>query len=175
MQNKQGKIYVFTGEGKGKTSAALGVSVRAALSGMRVVIVQWYKEKRWPIAEHKLGELSKLIEIYPLGEGFYELPSDHATEDEHKRAAKKALRQARGKLGEADLLVLDEVINAIGDGLVEEEEVLELIKQRGECHVILTGRGASKRLIEEADLVTECKKIKHPFDQGEMAVKGLDY
>ena len=170
-----GLIYLFTGEGKGKTSASLGVAVRAAITGMKVAIVQWYKEKRWPIAEHKIGEYIKNIEIYPLGSGFYQLPSDHATESEHKEAAVAAMKQAQDLLAKVDVLVLDEAINAVGDGLVSEEELLKLVANRGTTHVVLTGRGASKRMIEMADLVTECKKIKHPFDGGKMAVKGLDY
>jgi len=168
-------VYLFTGEGKGKTSAALGTVVRAALVGMRVVIIQWYKERRWPIAEHKLTEKLKNIQIYPMGEGFYRLPSDHATEKAHLAAAKEAWELAKEKIKETDVIVLDEVVNAIQDQLLEEREVLELLKNRGETHVILTGRGASKRLIEVADLVTECVKLKHPFDQGRMAVRGLDY
>lgn len=171
----KGLIYVFTGEGKGKTSAALGVAVRAALRGMRIGIVQWYKEKRWPIAEHKIGDKFENIQIFPLGSGFYQLPSDHATSVEHKQAAEAALTQARELVGRVDVLVLDEVINAIGDKLVMEEEVLKLIGERGKMHVILTGRGATKNIIEVADLVTECKKVKHPFDKGKMAVSGLDY
>lgn len=171
----KGLIYVFTGEGKGKTSAALGVAVRAALRGMKVGIVQWYKEKRWPIAEHKIGEKFDNIQIFPLGSGFYQLPSDHATVSEHKAAAEAALAQARELVGKVDVLILDEVINAIGDKLVEEEEIIKLVEEREAMHVILTGRGASQELIERADLVTECKKIKHPFDKGKMAVSGLDY
>ncbi|MBU2052366.1 cob(I)yrinic acid a,c-diamide adenosyltransferase, partial [Patescibacteria group bacterium] len=69
MNSKPGLVYVFTGDGKGKTSAALGVAVRAALSGLKVAIVQWYKEKRWSIAEHKIGKYIKNIRIYPLGSG----------------------------------------------------------------------------------------------------------
>lgn len=170
-----GLVYVFTGEGKGKTSAALGVAVRAALRGMKVGIVQWYKEKRWPIAEHKIGEKLENIQIFPLGSGFYQLPSDHATQSEHQQAAEAALAQARELVGKVDVLILDEVINAIGDGLVENKRVMELLSERGEMHVILTGRGAGQELIEVADLVTECKKIKHPFDKGKMAMAGLDY
>ena len=172
---QQGLIYIFTGEGKGKTSAALGVAVRAALRGMKVGIVQWYKEKRWPIAEHKIGEKLENIQIFPLGSGFYQLPSDHATEDEHKTAAEAALLQARELLDKVDVLIMDEVINAIGDKLIKEEEVLRLVGERGKTHIILTGRGASQGLITAADLVTECKKIKHPFDTGRTAVAGLDY
>ncbi len=172
---RDGLVYVFTGEGKGKTSAALGVAVRAALRGMKIGIVQWYKEKRWRIAEHKIGEKFENIQIFPLGSGFYQLPSDHATPDEHQQAAESALAQARELVGKVDVLVLDEVINAIGDKLVEEEEVIKLVEEREGMHVVMTGRGASERLIALADLVTECKKIKHPFDKGRMAVAGLDY
>lgn len=170
-----GLVYIFTGEGKGKTSAAIGVSVRAAITGMKVAIVQWYKEKRWPIAEHKLNEKFENIQIYPLGSGFYQLPSDHATEAEHREAAKAAISQAKELLKKVDLLVLDEVINAVGDKLIEEEEILKLVDSRGSTHVVLTGRGATQKLIEVADLVTECRKIKHPYDEGKLAVRGLDY
>ncbi|MFH1244678.1 MAG: cob(I)yrinic acid a,c-diamide adenosyltransferase [bacterium] len=171
----KGLIYVFTGEGKGKTSAALGLAVRAALRGMKVGIVQWYKEKRWPIAEHKIGEKLNNIQIFPLGSGFYQLPTDHASQSEHRQAARAALKQARELVGKVDVLILDEVINAIGDGLVESKGVMELLNNRGRMHVVLTGRGASKELIEMADLVTECKKIKHPYDSGRPAIAGLDY
>ncbi|MEI8232278.1 MAG: cob(I)yrinic acid a,c-diamide adenosyltransferase [bacterium] len=171
----KGLVYVFTGEGKGKTSSALGVSVRAALSGMRVGIVQWYKETRWPIAEHKIGEKLENIVIYPLGSGFYKLPSDHATPMEHKMAAAQALKQAEELFGKVEVLVLDEICNTIADDLLTEKEILELVAKRGEMHIILTGRGATDKIIEVADLVTECKKIKHPYDLGKLAVKGLDF
>ncbi len=170
-----GLVYVFTGEGKGKTSAAIGIAVRAALSGMRVAIVQWYKEKKWPIAEHKLGERFDNIKIYPLGSGFYQLPSDHASPDEHKIAAQAAYTKAKELMGKVDLLVLDEICNTVKDKLLAEKEILELIEKRGETHLVLTGRGATGVIIEMADLVTECKKIKHPYDSGKLAVRGLDY
>ena len=175
MSMKQGLIYVFTGAGKGKTSAALGVAVRAALSGMKVAIVQWYKEKRWPIAEHQIGKYIKNIKIYPLGSGFYKLPTDHATPTEHKHAAVAALKMAEEVLSKVDVLILDEVNNAVNDKLIDLNYLTELIKKRGKTHLILTGRGASGRVLEVADLVTEMKKIKHPFDKGQKAVKGLDF
>ena len=173
--NTKGLVYVFTGDGKGKTSAALGVAVRAAISGMKVAIVQWYKEKRWPIAEHQIGKFIKNIKIYPLGSGFYQLPTDHASPAEHRRAAEAALKMAEKLLGKVDGLVLDEVNNAVKDKLIDLNYLIKLIGKRGKTHLILTGRGASGRVLEGADLVTEMKKIKHPFDKGQKAVKGLDF
>ena len=171
----KGQVYVFTGNGKGKTSAALGVAVRAALSGMKVAIVQWYKEKRWPIAEHKIGDKFKNIKIYPLGTGFYKLPTDHASPPQHKLAAKAALKQAGKLMPKVDLLVLDEVNNAVVDELLTQASVTKLIRRRGPTHLILTGRGATKATIHLAGLVSEIKKVKHPFDKGKKAIKGLDY
>lgn len=173
MTINKGLVYVFTGDGKGKTSAALGVAVRAACNGMKVGWVSWYKEKRWPISEMKLK--FKNLQMYWLGEGFYKLPTDHATPDEHKRAAEAALKQAKKLLSKVDVLVLDEVNNAVRDKLIDLNYLSELIARRGKTHLILTGRGASGRVLEAADLVTEMKKIKHPFDKGLKAVKGLDY
>lgn len=170
-----GLVYVFTGDGKGKTSAGMWTAMRSALMGKKVGVVHWYKEAIWPTNDQKIAGVLPNLEIYMLGKGFFKLPTDHASEDEHKKAAEGALLKAEELLGEVDVLVLDEVINAIGDGLIEESRVLKLLKKRGETHVILTGRGASERLIEVADLVTEMKKVKHPFDKGKKAVKGLDY
>ena len=177
----KGMVYVFTGEGKGKTSAALGVAVRAVLSEMKVGWVAWYKEEAWPISEKELPsrinpEGKGSFEMYFMGEGFYKLPTDKATPKEHKKAAKKALKKADQLIKKMDVVVMDEVIKAISDGLVVEDEVVKAIEKRGKTHVILTGRGSTGIILEaKADLITECKKIKHPFDKGIKAVKGLDF
>lgn len=173
MKINSGLVYVFTGDGKGKTSAALGVAVRAASNGMKVGWVSWYKEKRWPISEMNLK--LKNLKMYWLGEGFYKLPTDHASPDEHKLAATAALKKAEELLGKVDVLVLDEVNNAVSDKLIDLNHLTSLIAKRGETYIILTGRGASGIILEGADLVTEMKKIKHPFDKGLKAVRGLDY
>jgi len=173
MNSKLGLVYVFTGDGKGKTSAALGVAVRAASNGMEVGWVSWYKEKKWPISEMNLK--LKNLKMYWLGEGFYKLPTDHASPKDHKDAAQNALKQAEKLIGKVDVLVLDEVNNAVHDKLINLIDLINLISKRGKTHLILTGRGASRRVLEGADLVTEMRKIKHPFDKGIKAVKGLDY
>jgi len=179
MSIKKGLIYVFTGEGKGKTSVALGVMVRAVCNDMKVGWVSWYKDKDWPISEKEFSarfNLMEQVEMYFMGEGFYKLPTDKATLKQHKQAAKKALGKALELLDKVDVLIMDEINNAICDGLVKERQVLELLEKRGKTHVILTGRGLTgSGPVKMADLVTECKKIKHPFDKGIKAVKGLDY
>jgi cob(I)alamin adenosyltransferase len=103
------------------------------------------------------------------------LPTDHSDESLHKSKAKAALLKAVELLSEVEVLVLDEVINAVTDNLIKEKKLLALLDKRGKTHVILTGRGASQLLIERADLVTEMKKVKHPFDGGVIAVEGLDF
>jgi len=162
-------VYVFTGDGKGKTSAALGIVVRALSHGMKVGWVSWYKEEKWGIGELRL---KGKIEMYFLGKGFYKLPTDKVTPKIHRQAAAAGLKQAEKLIKKVDVLVLDEVNNAVKDGLID---LIDLINLRKNTHLILTGRNANKKIIELADLVTECKKIKHPFDKGKKAVKGLDY
>ena len=167
---KQGLVYVFTGEGKGKTSAALGVAVRAVCSGMKVGWVSWYKEKVLATRLDLVG-----LEMYAMGKGFYKLPGDKVMPEEHKQAAAAALKQAEKLLKTVDVLVLDEVNNAVKDKLIDIKQLTNLINKRGKTHLILTGRGAARSLLAGADLVTEMKKIKHPFDKGIKAVRGLDY
>ena len=188
----RGLIYIFTGDGKGKTSAALGVAMRAVGQGKRTAMVQWYKEKRWKIGEHNLPLMLKRtneqtnkrtkkstgkFEIYPMGQGFYKLPTDHAAPRQHRQAAQEALKLARKLLclRPLFLLVLDESLNAANDKLISQISLIRLISQRGSTHIILTGRRAPKKLIALADLVTEMKNLKHPFASGRKAVLGLDY
>jgi cob(I)alamin adenosyltransferase len=101
---------------------------------------------------------------------------DTASEDEHVEAAEDGLRLAADSLlKQPFLLVMDEVLNAVSEGLVESKRVIELLGNRGDTHIILTGRGASGEMVQMVDLVTECKKVKHPYDEGKLAVRGLDF
>lgn len=181
MKLKKGLVYVFTGEGKGKTSAALGVVIRAVCNDMKAGWVSWYKEESWSISERKLPSIlkTKNLEMHFIGKGFYKLPTDKVTPGEHKKAAVIALEKAEELMSRVDVLILDEVVKAVADGLILEREVVRIVNKRGKTHLILTGRGATKgallKLLKEADLVTECKKVKHPFDKGIKAVKGLDF
>ncbi|KKT98539.1 MAG: Cob(I)yrinic acid a,c-diamide adenosyltransferase [Microgenomates group bacterium GW2011_GWA1_46_15] len=193
-----GLIYIFTGDGKGKTSAALGMLLRALTNGWSVGWVSWYKEKRWGINEHHLSEIlntsaKKRLLFFPMGKGFYlrsvqqhgavrtvraqsSVIVDDDTPAQHRRAAHEALEKVRALLLQhIDVLFLDEVCNAVHDKLLKESDVLELLKQRGKTHVVLTGRNASAGLKKVADLVSVIQKEKHPFDAGKLAVKGLDF
>jgi len=198
-RKEQGLVYVFTGEGKGKTSAAIGVGVRAALNGMKVGMVCWYKSKDWDVSEYRLPKKLSNFRVFPMGVGFritnhesrimgkrgkvIKIASltgggkvvDSVSESKHREAAGEALEKARALLGKVDVLILDEVNNAVSDGLIDLSALIDLISKRGTTHCILTGRGAHQKIIEKADLVTEMRKIKHPFDLGKKAVKGLDF
>jgi len=187
---KDGLVYVFTGEGKGKTSVALGVSTRSLLNGEHVIWIAFYKQESWGLSESKLKDKFSNLEMLFVGKGFRigkktapvgkkgHIVVDTASDEEHRHAAKEGLKLASKRLGQKPfLLVMDEVLNAVTEGLIESEEVLRLLSNRSETHVILTGRGgeSTRMILEGADLVTECKKIKHPYDRGELAVKGLDF
>ncbi len=185
MKSK-GMVYIFTGDGKGKTSAALGVGLRASLSGLKVAMVQWYKDPSWKVSEYGVNQQLKNFTIYPSGQGFFikdktaplttgQIAIDKTTPTAHLHAADQALLKAQELLPTVDVLILDEINNAISDKLIKLDQVLNLIKQHGSTHLILTGRNAHPKLIAQADLVTSMEKIKHPYDQGKPAVKGLDF
>ena len=184
MKNKQGMVYVFAGTGKGKTSAALGVAVRSLCLLKKVVWVSWFKHSDWDIAEMKMPKyFKKNLEMYWMGKGFYGGPMDIDTPEGHKKAAKEALLFVSNLLDKnegdggmkIDLLVLDEVIRAVNDELLTVKEVMEIVKKRGKTNVVLTGHVCPSEIENMADLVTEMKKIKHPYDKGIMAVPGLDF
>jgi len=175
---KKGILIVYTGEGKGKTTAALGIALRAAGYTMKTIMVQFIKGTR-EYGEIKALPLMKgLLEIYPMGRGFYHIRGDSEPEEEHKRAAREALRFARDRMlsGKYDIVVLDEINIALHLGLLKLKEVLEFIEIRPpEVTLVLTGRNAHPKVVEKADLVTEMKEIKHPFRKGILAIKGIDF
>ncbi|MFC2468972.1 MAG: cob(I)yrinic acid a,c-diamide adenosyltransferase [Negativicutes bacterium] len=175
----RGLIIVHTGNGKGKTTAALGLAVRAWGDGLRVLILQFIKGS-WKYGELEtlriLGEMNGRLEVRRGGRGF----SQRDTEDkaEHRKAAQKAWREALEEITASrwDLIVLDEINYAVKFGLVEIEQVMELLdKKPSELHLVLTGRDARPELIERADLVTEMRLIKHPYQKGIKAQKGIEF
>lgn len=175
-------VYVFEGSGKGKTSAALGVTIRMLLLSKSVVWISWFKEESWKVSEMKLSKKFKNIKMYWMGKGFFGGPDDHNSLDTHVLAAQSAVNLAKNILinktnkGKGvDLLVLDEVIKAVNDNLIALSDLLDLIKIRGESHLVLTGHDCPLEIKEVADLVTKMEKKKHPYDKGTLAVRGLDF
>ncbi len=174
---KKGLVLVNTGNGKGKTTAALGTALRAWGQGLKVLVLQFIKGG-WKYGELKAAErLGEGFEIRQMGEGFIKGPEDSSL-DEHRRAAREALAQARQEIcsGKYDLIILDEILYAVHYGLVELNEVLDIINERpAGLHLILTGRYAPPEIIEAADLVTEMVEVKHPYASGMPAQKGIEY
>lgn len=165
-------ILVFTGDGKGKTSASVGTVIRALGSGWSCCFIQFIKGP-WSSGEQNVLE-SLGVEFHKVGEGFYKILNDNKPEVVHRNAAVKGLELFKEKVNKFDLIVLDEVLVAVSEGLLSEEELIKVLKLNKK-HVILTGRGATNKIIGLANYVSEVRKVKHPFDSGVLALKGLDY
>ena len=181
--SRRGLIIVYTGSGKGKTTAALGMALRALGHGWRVLVLQFFKGD-WPVVfgELELGKrLAPQLEVLQLGKGFVKHMGDQKRFGEQLAAAQEALRTAREKMqsGAYDLIILDEIIYAIdyaGVQLISLEEVLGLLDLKPPAmHVVLTGRNAPQPLIDRADLVTEMHEVKHPWQHKIPAQVGIDY
>lgn len=176
--DRQGMVIVYTGRGKGKTTAALGVALRAWGYGWKTLFVQFIKGT-WKYGELEAAEkLRPHLEIRPMGVGFVHIMGDQLPLEEHRTAARNALRMARDEIasGRWDIVVLDEVNVAIHEKLLTTDEVLEVVSARPEwVTLILTGRYARDEILDTADLVTEMVEIKHPFQKGIEAQKGIDY
>lgn len=171
-----GLTIVHTGNGKGKTTAALGLAIRAWGEGLKILILQFIKGS-W-----KYGELKALAKFYPdiivkqCGEGFTRRGNTDITK--HKEAAINALNEAKIAMlsGKWDMIILDEINYAIDFDLIPLHQILDLITEKPPMlHLVLTGRNAKTEIINKADLVTEMTEIKHPFKQGIKAQKGIEF
>ncbi|MEJ2720969.1 MAG: cob(I)yrinic acid a,c-diamide adenosyltransferase [bacterium] len=174
-QERTGMIIVNTGNGKGKTTAALGTALRAVGSNFRVFMVQFIKGS-WDYGElHVADRLAPYFEIRPMGEGFTWETKDRQRDIEVATTAWsfcKSLIDAN----EHDLLIFDEINNAMDYGYLDIDDVAAALKNKPkEMHIILTGRGAPQQIIDMAHLVTEMREIKHPFNQGIYAQKGIEF
>ena len=182
-----GQTLVFYGDGKGKTSAAFGVALRAVGRGWKVLMIQYTKMGEWPKGE-PMGEivgaqrLAPDFEVISTGIGFVNIFGDPYTFDEHRTAAQKGLELYKEKAasGTYNLIILDEAIGAVSQGQWDLEQLLDVIRSKPrELNLVITGHDDEKkfidRVIDIADLATEMCKIKHPFDTGHQARKGLDY
>jgi cob(I)alamin adenosyltransferase len=171
---EKGLLMVYTGKGKGKTSAALGTVFRALGYGWKAGVVQFIKGK-WKTGERVFADTLPGVDFHVMGEGFT-WESDDLSRD--KRAAEAAW--ARGKAmiesGEYPLVVLDEITYAIHFGFISEEDVLRGLQNRPRgVNVIVTGRNAPESILEAADLVTEMTNVKHPYQKGIKAKVGIDF
>ena len=175
-RNTQGLVQIFTGEGKGKTTAALGTILRATGHGFKISII-FFLKGRTTQGEFKTLRTLPNVKVTTCGPHQFIGNSDKIDPQEIKRA-KAAFATAYEDVtgGKYDLVVLDEINCACFFGLIEPDDVVQLIKDKPpHVELILTGRNASPKLVKEADLVTEMKKIKHPFDKGIPARKGIEY
>jgi cob(I)alamin adenosyltransferase len=182
-----GQTLVYFGDGKGKTTSAFGVALRAVGRGWKVLMIQYTKMGEWPKGE-PMGEINGAqrlapdFEVISTGIGFVNILGDPYTFEEHREAAQKGLElyKERAASGEYDLIILDEAIGAVSQGQWELEQLLEVIRTRPrELNLLITGHDDKKAFIDQvialADLATEMVKVKHPFDEGHQARKGLDY
>jgi len=174
MVIEKGFIQVYTGPGKGKTTASLGLALRAAGDGLNVYMIQFMKGRRY--SEIDAIESIKNITVFQSGRD--EFVNKENPEKIDIDLAKKGLERAREiiKKGKHDLVILDEINVAVDFNLIKEEDVLSLLDEKPEkMEIVLTGRYASKEIMKRADLVSEILEIKHPYQTGITSRKGIDW
>jgi cob(I)alamin adenosyltransferase len=178
MANEKGLLIVYTGPGKGKTTCALGTAFRAVGQGLHVLMVQFIKGS-WHYGELDAAKMlgDEKFEIRPMGRGFVKVGGAE-TDPEDIRLAEECWETGREAIygGKYDLVILDEINYTISYKMLDATKVVEELKGRPErVHVICTGRNAHPLLVEQADLVTEMKEVKHPYTKGILAQRGIDY
>ncbi len=173
-----GLVVVLTGDGKGKTTSALGMTLRAAGHGMTVCIIHFMKGGLHAGEFDGIKLLGPNVEDYVMGRGFCGIPGDKSSPEEHRESAQAAIRLAREKLatGAYDMMILDEINVALKLNLVDLPQVLELIEKKpADMHLVLTGRYAHPEIIAHAHTVTEMREIKHAYQEKIEPQKGVDY
>ncbi len=184
FDTKQSVVVVYTGEGKGKTSAGLGLLVRALGNRWNVAFIQFIKY--WGVGEHVfIRDITPLFKdqltFYKGGKGFYnagDLTQQQVTPDQHKAAALETYQKAYecATSGKYQLVICDEINNAVHDGLLAEKQLEDLIVQRASgTSICLTGRDFPESLLKHVDIATDMTKIKHHFDDKFLANKGIDF
>ncbi|GIT55678.1 MAG: cob(I)yrinic acid a,c-diamide adenosyltransferase [Candidatus Nitrosopelagicus sp.] len=177
--SEKGLVIVYTGNGeKGKTTAALGMALRAIGYDHKVCMLQFIKGS-WHYGEMDSSKkLEPNFELIAVGKGFVGILDDNSPREEHEKYAAEAVRICREKIfsEKYDVIILDEVNYAITLGLIDVQEIIKIIKEKpSELDLVLTGRDVKEEIVELADLVTEMKEIKHPFKSGIKAKKGIDF
>jgi cob(I)alamin adenosyltransferase len=184
VKEKQSMVLVHTGNGKGKTSAGLGQLARALGAGQRVLFVQFIKT--WEVSEHKFFKgiapiYGDKFTFYKGGKGFYHAGEQSAkgvSDDEHRVAARATFDSAyeAATSGDYDLVIADEINNAVADGLLATEDLEKLIIDRAPTtSLCLTGRNFPTELLPLVDIATDMTKIKHHYDDGHLAKEGIDF
>jgi cob(I)alamin adenosyltransferase len=183
-KTKQSVVIVYTGEGKGKTTASLGLMMRVLGNRGRVAFIQFIKY--WGVSEHIfIRDIQPLFKdqlyFYKGGKGFYEageLSEQHISKEQHLEAARDTYEEAVQCIssGTYDLVICDEINNAVHDGLITQAQLRTLIKKRAHnTSLCLTGRDFPKSLLKDVDIATDMKKLKHHFDEKFLANKGIDF
>ena len=186
MTDSRGLVIIYIGSGKGKTTAAVGLAVRAAGAGMRVAFDQFVKSVKatepgeWPLSsEIAVLKDIKNIKVHVWGRGFVGILGDRKKRREHEKAAREGLKllQKQIRSGRYDIIIADELISALELNLLSLREIKKTIKLAKEnlTAFALTGHNKYNDLIKDADLVTEMKMIKHPYYKGILAKAGIDY
>lgn len=177
MSNEKGLVIIYTGDGKGKTTAALGLALRAAGYSRRILIIQFGKNK-FSGEIKAIKRLKPYVKFIQGGKGFVGIINDQLPLEEHKKAAQQTRERLHQELvsGKWDLVIADEIIGALSAKLLTIDQVLKLITDKPQgLDLVLTGRHAPPKLIKQADLITEMKEIKHPYHKGIPAKKGIDF
>ena len=183
---KKGLVHLYTGSGKGKTTAALGLATRALGSGMKVLIVQFLKGECRSCELKTIGKVKniKVVRLKQIHPAFWRksvLKNKQAKQKAYRsleKSIQKGLVYAETEInsGKFDMIVLDEAVNLISQGLVPEGRIIDLIKKKPKkLELVLTGRGASRKLISKSDYVTDMRLVKHPYKKGIKARRGIEY
>jgi cob(I)alamin adenosyltransferase len=177
-RDDHGLLIVYTGDGKGKTTAALGLCLRAIGHGNKCLVLQFIKSD-WEYGELKgVERLAPDVEIRPMGVGCFGKPGDETPREEHEKAAAEALRAAREAVQSEryDVIILDEINIAVHYKLIDIKDLMRMIENRpARVNLVLTGRYADHRVVKAADLVTNMQEVKHPYQKGMLSRKGIDY
>jgi cob(I)alamin adenosyltransferase len=184
FKTKESVVLVYTGDSKGKTSASLGLMVRALGNRWNVAYIQFIKY--WGVGEHVfIRDIMPLykdqLHFYKGGKGFYnagELSAEFVSEEQHKQAAQETFAEAMrcATSGEYDLVICDEINNAAHDGLLQRTDLESIIEERAaNTSLCLTGRNFPKELLDTVDIATDMHKIKHHYDDKFIANKGIDF
>ena len=177
-KERKGLIVLITGYGKGKTTTALGIAVRACGHNMRVCIIQFMKGDIYAGEWDGVKKMGCEVELFSTGKGFCGIQGNPYPYEEHRMNAQEAIQLTLQKMesGQYDILILDEINNALHLRLVDLEQVLEIIRRKPPLvHLVLTGRDAHPQVVELADTVSEIKEVKHAYRKGIEPQPGIDY